>query len=257
MASLISLEKVPSSIGRDADSGRRQGTDEALGRLQVGPVHDQGDSGEKAANTIAAATDEVAYSFRLFAGQTGSSMQRIILTPERDRLAGSGVGEEALLSVRRRPLSYYLRPEATSIQRENFMAAARTAEQIRASAQQRNWGLELPWRVTRVDMSSKDMSQVLRASRRGVQEVNSQPVGQFSSRTRRPGKKSRIRLRAKQKAKLADEKVKVTKEVHLREKKQRLNRQKKLKRRQKARDKKVMPTDHDGKEGSGIENKQI
>jgi hypothetical protein len=189
------------------------------------------------------AAEETSFSFRLFATANDAPTPRIILTPERELLSTSRSEGDAVRPVRRRPLSYYIKPKASGQQLERFQAAAQTAEDIRIAAGQRNWGLEVPWRVTDVVISAGAMQKVLRVSRTGLSEVTEHRDEEVKIKRRRPGKTGRIRLRTREKTRVEkaaeEEKQKVSKEEHLKEKKKRLNRERKLKRRQKERDKKA------------------
>lgn len=119
-----------------------------------------------------------------------------------------------------RPLSYYLASDPPT---PDIAAAAVSGDEILESSQCPWPGMQLPWRVTHLPnakMSAlrprkSDVSSALKADSRDK---------------RKPNKRRRILLRTRERAK--DEKTK-EKEAHLREKKTRLNREKKIKRKAK------------------------
>ncbi|KAL2023898.1 hypothetical protein VTK56DRAFT_675 [Thermocarpiscus australiensis] len=195
---------------------------------------------------------EAEFEFRLFS--TSDAPQKVILPPHEDEAVVAGGGGVA---ISQRPLSYYLRGELTPRERERFQFAAVSGRDVLAGARQRAWGLEVPWRVTKVTVVM---------GRKGVEggfgdgvpvkqkrsEVGGEAVGE-KKKKKRPGKKRRIVLRKREKARreaaAALEMQKISKEEHLREKKKRLNREKKLKRRRKEKEKKLAAKA--GAEGAG------
>ncbi|KAL2132321.1 hypothetical protein VTI74DRAFT_3957 [Chaetomium olivicolor] len=171
---------------------------------------------------------EEVFEFRLF---STSDSQKVVLAPEEEEAKFDGP------AISQRPISHYIRGELTPAEREQFRYAAVTGQDILAWAKQRAWGLEVPWRVTKITVVAK--------TGKGAAAGQKQP-GEDAAGTKkktRPGKKRRIVLRKREKAKkqaeVAAEKQKMSKEEHLREKKKRLNREKKLKRRAKEREKKL------------------
>ncbi|KAK5658502.1 hypothetical protein OQA88_1894 [Cercophora sp. LCS_1] len=167
------------------------------------------------------------FEFRLFSTLEPSKI--VLVNPEDEKHNGPPI------SVR--PISFYVRGELSPEERERFEHAAVNANQILAEAKKRAWGLEVPWRVTRIIV-------------RGKQQTRSDGKDGETKGRKRPGKKRRIAIRIKTKAARekaeAEEKQKMTKEEHLREKKKRLNRAKQIKRRQKAKEQKMAATMGEG-----------
>lgn len=164
-----------------------------------------------------------------------------MLAPEEDEAPFSGP------ALSQRPISYYIRGELSLHETEQFQRAAVTGQDVLAWAGQRAWGLEMPWRVTKITVTVK-----------GKESADGQQQSVTGTKKKRPGKKSRIVLRKRDKAKkeaaAALEKQKMSKEEHLKEKKKRLNREKKLKRRQKEKEKKLAQKGAAGGEGGETES---
>ena len=141
-------------------------------------------------------------------------------------------GEAGL--VTQRPLSAYVAPSLSQQQRENLEVAAVTGDEVLARSQCRRWGMELPWKVTHIEIKKKAGS---------VAKITNPDDPDGLAKRKRPGKKRRIALRMKERAKKekAGEvaKKQEEKEEHLKEKKKRLNRAKKLRRKEKEREKKL------------------
>ncbi|GKT84986.1 hypothetical protein CT0861_11069 [Colletotrichum tofieldiae] len=171
-----------------------------------------------------------AFEFRLFT--TTDPATKIALVDE-DELALQGDGD----MLRKRPLSYYVAGEPTAEARAALAFAAVSGDEVLARARQRWWGMEMPWRVTRVPAG---------APGRGSKTAGPGDGEEEAARRRRPGKKKRVALRAKERErkKKAEEqdRAKMGKEEALKEKKKRLNRLKKLRKRAKAKE---------GKKGGG------
>lgn len=223
-------------LGLDGEEGGDRGEEEKVvearlraelnallaGLLSIQPVSGEHGDDEGADGNSDAQQDPVVdeYEFRLFS--TSGPGQKVVLATEDDAPA-----------IRSRPISFYLRGELSPEERERFQVAAVSADEVLVEARRRAWGLEVPWRATRIVLPMGRKSQLVRDV--GVLEG--------SKGRKRPGKKRRIAIRTKEKARKeaseAAEKQKMTKEEHLREKKKRLNREKKLKRRQKDREKKL------------------
>ncbi|KAG8159392.1 hypothetical protein KVR01_011053 [Diaporthe batatas] len=187
------------------------------------------------------------FEFRLFSGPTGTSAPaKVVLDASDDEDAPKGGGG----FVRpERPQSYYLAGEATPDQRERYCYAAVTAEDIIAGASKRAWGLERPWRVVKISLSSRKARSNTAGSDAGA-TATSEDNTEDGAKRKRPGKKRRIAVRIKARAEKekreaekarreAAEKQRISKEEHLLEKKKRLNREKKLKRRAKEKEKKL------------------
>lgn len=179
--------------------------------------------------------DEAEFEFRLFS--TSAPSQRVVLATGNDE-------EHKGPAISSRPISFYLRGELSAEEKARFQFAAVTGAEVLAEAKKRAWGLEVPWRVTKIVVSTN---------------YKREPKFQAATESlktqgrKRPGKKKRIALRIKEKARkealTAVEKQKMTKEEHLREKKKRLNRERKLKRRQKEKEKKLAAKGGGGGDG--------
>ncbi|KAK1754772.1 hypothetical protein QBC47DRAFT_384909 [Echria macrotheca] len=179
--------------------------------------------------------DEAEFEFRLFS--TSGPSQKVVLAAE-------GEGKHDGPAFSSRPLSFYVRGELSAEEKAAFQFAAMTGDEVLAQSKTRAWGLELPWRVTRIVVSQPS----------GKPGATAECSSSISRGRKRPGKKGRIKLRIKDKARkealAAAEKQKMTKEEHLREKKKRLNREKKLKRRQKEKEKKMAVKGGEGEAAS-------
>jgi hypothetical protein len=177
------------------------------------------------------------FEFRLFSTSTAAA-PKVVLAAEEDDVPFSGP------ALSQRPISHYIRGELAPHEREQFQRAAVTAQDVVAWAGQRAWGLEVPWRVTQITVTVKGA---------GHQQQQQGVAAAEKKKTKRPGKKSRIVLRKREKvrkeAEAALEKLKMSKEEHLKEKKKRLNREKKLKRRLKEKEKKMAAKGEAGAEG--------
>ncbi|KAK3499251.1 uncharacterized protein B0T23DRAFT_369527 [Neurospora hispaniola] len=220
----------------DAESSDDDGSDE-----EDTPMQDQAPLEEE--------EEAAEFEFRLF---STSAPQKIVL-PSKDEEDGAG---ETVIADR--PISYYIRGELTPEEQEQFRAAAVTSQDILNWAKQRAWGLEVPWRVRKIVVTVKGKKADRAAA---ATALHGQPVAtgtevqqqseQQKKKKKRLGKKGRIAMRIKEKARKekeeAEQKQKMTKEEHLKEKKKRLNREKKLKRRQKEKEKKMA-----GKAGSSV-----
>ncbi|KAK1993472.1 hypothetical protein LX36DRAFT_661493 [Colletotrichum falcatum] len=184
----------------------------------------------------AAAPEE--FEFRLFT--TTDPATKIALVDEDERAL---LGDGAML--RGRPLSYYIAAEATAEARAELEYAAVSGDEVLARARQRWWGMEMPWRVTRVPGAA--------ASKAAAEEEEGEKTA--AARRRRPGKKKRIALRARERERKKraeeQERAQAGKEEALKEKKKRLNRLKKLRKRAKAREGKKGGDGGDGGDGSG------
>jgi hypothetical protein len=181
------------------------------------------------------------FEFRLFSTSTAAAPKVVLAAEEADApFSGPALSQRAL--------SHYIRGELSPHEREQFQRAAVTAQDVVAWAGQRAWGLEVPWRVTRITVTVKG----------GGQQQGVAAAGPEKKKTKRLGKKSRIMLRKRDKARKeaedALEKLKSSKEEHLKEKKKRLNREKKLKRRLKEKEKKLAAKGEAGGEGGEVES---
>ncbi|KAI2473875.1 hypothetical protein F4781DRAFT_379196 [Annulohypoxylon bovei var. microspora] len=171
---------------------------------------------------------EEAYTFRLFRNEEPS--RKVVL--ESQDVGTEKDGDGAL--VAKRPISYYLASEPPPEVANKFRVAAVSADYLLQDANKRRWGLEKPWKVTTITITTNKKA----TASSGPASYNA-TIG-IGKQKKRPGKKRRIILRVREKAKKEQEetakKQLVDKEQHLKEKKQRLNKQKKLKRRAKARE---------------------
>ncbi|KAK3937680.1 hypothetical protein QBC46DRAFT_266984 [Diplogelasinospora grovesii] len=216
------------------------------------------------------------FEFKLFS--TSAPSTKVILASKEDELLPDA--DEGAIA-RERPLSYYIRPELTADERRQFEFAAVSGDDVKRWSGQRAWGLEVPWRVVKIQVPRATYHKLEKALRQlypsggesedgaGMGGVTDGMEGVIGGKTEtegkkkvRPGKRRRIALRVKlaetkrkqeemKKKQEAQEKERMTKEEHLREKKKRLNREKKLKRRQKEKEKKMMGTKGDGSQQGG------
>lgn len=178
--------------------------------------------------------EELAFEFRLFRDEAPT---HTVVIRENDDQAGAA-GKGAFV-VPKRPTSYYIAGDPDQASLDRFRRAALSADYILADAKRRRWGLEKPWRITHITITTASRHhQGLDAS---ASQVAAAPDG--IAKRKRPGKKRRIILRVREKAKKEKEeaakKTLVDKEEHLAAKKKRLNREKKLKRRAKEKEKKA------------------
>lgn len=211
-------------------------------------AHEHDEGGSIAGECQVEGTHEEEFEFRLFSTAAGaaSAPAKVVLSASDDEDAAKGDG--AFVQPVR-PQSYYLAGEATPEQQERYRWAAVTAEDVAAGASKRAWGLEKPWRVVKISLSSRKPPSRFAGLVAGATTASEDAAGDGSKR-KRPGKKRRIAVRIKARAEKekqeaararreAEEKQKISKEEHLLEKKKRLNREKKLKRRAKEKEKKL------------------
>ncbi len=201
--------------------------------------------------------EEEEFAFRLFS--TSTAAPKVVLAA--DDGSGTTAGQGGFV-VPSRPLSYYLAQEPTEDEMERYRSSAVRGEDVVRRSGQRRWGLEVPWRVTTITVSHKQLKAL---SGKSPQQQAGETAGGDEDdeaapppeKKRRPGKKRRIALHIKGRARkeelLQEEMRKASKEEHVKEKKKRLNREKKLKRRQKERDKKSgAKAEGEGEASSGI-----
>lgn len=188
---------------------------------------------ESASNEDAEAEDE-AYAFRLFS--TAGPAPKVILE-NHDRIVEGKL-------ARGKPLSYYLVTDLPPEKKQQYEMAAVSGEDILARSKIREWGLELPWRVTNI--------QVTRKARPGEGVNITRVDDEQQAKRKRLGKKSRIAMRkkarAKEKAEAAAKQKMADKEEQVKEKKKRLNKLKKARRKAKRKAGK-------GENGGGDESK--
>lgn len=180
--------------------------------------------------------DELAFEFRLFRDEAPT--HTVIIDQNDDKPEARGDGG---FIVPKRPNSYYLAGEPDPGSMEKFRFAAVTPDYLFADAKRRRWGLEKPWRVTHITITAKPLGKSSSTS------TTDDDVLMTDAKRKRPGKKRRIILRTREKAKKEKEEAArkhlESKEEHLKAKKQRLNREKKLKRRAKEKAKKTASGD--------------
>lgn len=172
------------------------------------------------------------FLFRLFS--TAQPTQKVVLE---DDVGPQGEG----VFVAPRPLSHYTVTNLTGKQREEYDFAAVSGDELLQRSQTPFWGLELPWKVTRITVTRK------------ARPGETSKEGKDVAKRTRPNKKQRIVLRKR--VRLNEEKEKVVaqklveKEEQIKDKKKRLNRLKKLRRKAKSKEQKQA-----GNAGSGDES---
>lgn len=188
---------------------------------------------ESASNQDAEAEDE-AYTFRLFS--TAGPAPKVVLE-NHDRIVEGKL-------ARGKPLSYYLVTDLPPEKKHQYEMAAMSGEDIIARSKIREWGLELPWRVTNI--------KVTRKARPGEGVNLTRVDDEQQAKRKRLGKKSRIAMRkkarAKEQAEAAAKQKMADKEEQVKEKKKRLNKLKKARRKAKRKAGK-------GENGGGDESK--
>jgi len=239
LSSLISLNLITPPAGGD-EGVSMTGTESP----QVAKKDEQEES--EAPTQTQAEAEEAEFAFRLFS--TSAPSQTVVLASKDQEVA---LGEDVPFA--RRPISHYIRGELSAQEKEQFRLAAISAQDVLAAASQRAWGLEVPWRVTKITVVAK----------KGAQPVVGPAAEAADKRKKtRPGKKRRIVLRKRDKKKQEEmgtrkaqperkQSQMMSKEAHLREKKKRLNRERKLKRRQKEKEKKAAAGGGGGNEDDG------
>lgn len=177
------------------------------------------------------------FEFRLFS--TAGSKAKVTL-PSGNEARGEGGLVAARLA------SHYLAPEVPAELRRQYELAAVSGDDVLVRSRQRSWGLELPWKVTRVAATVVEAAGATPPT--GAPGEGAAPAGR-----KRPGKKTRIALRnrdrARRRAEAAAAERRADKEAHLKDKRKRLNRTKKLRRRAKEREKKAGAAKGPGEDG--------
>jgi hypothetical protein len=195
---------------------------------------------------------EQEFEFRLFADAPAKESsaavpgQKVVLVPEQD-----DVGVDGGFVVPQRPLSFYIPGRPSADELAKYAAAAVGGKEVLAKSGAKCWGLEVPWRVkTRIRLTKREIGALLatthelaverKGQRKGLAENGSSGSEDERPEKRkrtRPCKRTRIARRKKAKAaeekKAHREKEQADKESRLREKKTRLNRERKVKRLQK------------------------
>ena len=177
---------------------------------------------------------EQEFEFRLFSGQGGAGKKIVLSNEEED------TGDGAFL-VKQRRLGYYIAEKADGERKREFEVAALSGENVLRMQRSRAWGLEVPWRIKVIKVSSKRKVNTVD----GVEKENlvfGITDEDEEGKRKRPGKKRRIVLRERQKKRDAlaarRKKEKDEKEAE-REKRTRKNRERKIKRRLKDKAKKA------------------
>ncbi|KAL8392853.1 hypothetical protein RB595_002875 [Gaeumannomyces hyphopodioides] len=228
LSSLLSFDVAPVVVEEDSSTAR---------------------AGEAGGEPAAAPADEV-FEFKLFsapkaAGGGGPApVAKVVLEPAdtaADQAGGEGSGDGGFV-VPRRPLSHYVAAEPSAERRAQWELSAVTGDEVLARSTQRCWGLEKPWRVTKIVISTGGGKRGGGGSEASTATAASgsppSAAAADEGKKKRPGKRRRIAMRVKTKALKEEQAKQQTKEEHLREKKKRLNREKQLKRRQKERERK-------------------
>lgn len=179
------------------------------------------------------------FEFRLFSSgdkstaEDGKTTQKIILVDEE----GEDLGEGAFIGKGRGEGYYFWDANSISGGKEGLQRVAISGEDILKLAASRNWGLEVPWRVTVLKSVGKN--------RKGKEVLLSKDEEKAGKK--KPGKKRRIILRKRQRAlEEVREKKRVEeerKEEGDKEKRTRRNREKKVKRRLKEKAEKAAKAD--------------
>lgn len=180
------------------------------------------------------------FAFRLFSSTRPS--QKVVLEED---LGPQGDGGFAFP----RPLSRYMVTNLTADQKQQYAFAAVSGDEVLARSKDRAWGLELPWKVTKIAVTRKRRSGESICT---AEEVTEKKKG-------KPGKKQRISLRKRAKTREETERVEaqklLEKEEHSKDKKKRMNRLKKLRKRAKNKETKAATKDGEaGAEDSGDES---
>ncbi|KAL5611616.1 hypothetical protein BROUX41_000799 [Berkeleyomyces rouxiae] len=178
------------------------------------------------------------FEFRLFAS-SAAGPAKVVLEPDRPP-AKVGAGA-VLMPVR--PLAYYLAARATGVRRAQFDAAAVSGDEVMAYARQRWWGYEMPWKIVARISAACDLTAPTKGSEANrARAAEAGAVGRTCKRNKLCKKmrvKKHIRDREEKRRKEEQEKVSLSKEEQLREKKKRANLAKKTRRKAKEKAKKV------------------
>ncbi|KAF4970096.1 hypothetical protein FSARC_2797 [Fusarium sarcochroum] len=213
--------QIARSLGLD-DSYVEQPVDVLMEDSHPTGRKDSGDDDTAGAEPADADGDdhEEEFAFRLFS--KAPPTQKIVLEEDTGP-TGDGT------FVHGRPLSYYMVTNVPAKQKQEYAIAAMSGDQILAKSHDRAWGLEFPWKVTKITVTRKATS-------------GDKTEEETAKGTRRPGKKQRISLRKRAKAqeekKAAEVQKMAEKEEHIKDKKKRMNRLKKLRKRAKAKEQK-------------------
>ncbi|KAF5025917.1 hypothetical protein F66182_2036 [Fusarium sp. NRRL 66182] len=177
---------------------------------------------------------EEEFAFRLFS--KAPPTQKVVLEDDAEPLGNGGL-------ISGRPLSYYVATNVSAQRKQEYALTAISGDQVLTKSHDRAWGLELPWKVTKLTVT------------RTVSLGDETEQEDADKGKRRPGKKQRISLRKR--AKVKEEKKAVEaqkmaeKEEHIKDKKKRMNRLKKLRKRAKAREQKQGGKGGEGEDSDG------
>jgi Fungal protein of unknown function (DUF2011) len=133
-----------------------------------------------------------------------------------------------------RDKSFYIQDKAEGETLSQFRFSAISGEEVLRGREGRNWGLEVPWRVTVLcTFTSTSISNSVSRSK----DEHKGLIKGDSERKKKPGKKRRILLRTRERERREKEEMKRKeregKEEAEREKRTRRNREKKVKRKMK------------------------
>ncbi|KND93950.1 hypothetical protein TOPH_01793 [Tolypocladium ophioglossoides CBS 100239] len=177
------------------------------------------------------------FEFRLFS--SAAAAPKVVLENDKEAQGEGGL-------VAQRPTSYFLVTDIPAELKRQYEFAAVSGEDVLDRSCWRSWGLELPWKVTAKITTTRKAQPVYEGTETG--RIEEAPD---ATKRKRPGKKRRIALRTKERAKRAQEetvaKKQMDKEEHMKDKKKRLNRLKKLRKRAKDKEKKMAA------KGEGVE----
>ncbi|KAF4592257.1 hypothetical protein GQ602_002556 [Ophiocordyceps camponoti-floridani] len=166
------------------------------------------------------------FEFRLFS--TAGSVPKITLDIEERAEGESNI-------VAKRPPSYYLATDIPEQLRQEYRMACISGEDVVARSRCRSWGLELPWKVTTIT--------TVRNATPEDETAKESVANAKTANKKRPGKKTRIAQRRRGRAARDREQLAAKQEMdkseHLKNKKMRLNRTKKLRRRAKDKEKRL------------------
>lgn len=179
---------------------------------------------------------EQVFEFRLFSG--GKGEDKVKAEPQKITLEDEeGEGGEGGF-VRSRDPRVWIVGRAVGERKVQFETAAISGDEILRRRADRDWGLEIPWRVRVVKIREK-----LKPGQKGEKAVKELEEVVEEGKRKKPGKKRRIVLRQRKK-KIEEDKERRRKEKELKEetekeKRTRRNREKKVKRRLKEKAKKA------------------
>ncbi|PNY27209.1 Uncharacterized protein TCAP_02863 [Tolypocladium capitatum] len=203
-------------------------------------VTDNRDGADGTRNVDNQDEDPDEFEFRLFS--SAAAAPKVVLESNKEAQGEGGL-------VAQRPTSHFLVAHVPAELKRQYEFAAVSGEDVLHRSRSRSWGLELPWKVTAKITTTRKARPEDEATETGRIEEAPDPA-----KRKRPGKKRRIALRTRERVKRAHEeaaaKKQMDKEEHLKDKKKRLNRLKKLRKRAKGKEKK-MAAKGQGEEAAG------